>query len=143
MWTTSRRLDKVERTVRLPEGRPRMSRWPILFERQPLLEGVTGVKVNTGWSFWGRIQLKRIVPVWPRVLYKQGKPLILPATVCTYRVLHEEHNNSVLNDIKTKREEKRKRVEKRKNERKTVLSFFHFASNTSTRWYEYDTLLFY
>lgn len=132
-WTTTRRLDKVERTVRLPEGRPRMSRWPILFERQPLLEGVTGVKVNTGWSFWGRIQLKRIVPVWPRVLYKQGKPLILPATVCTYRVLHEEHNNSVLSDIKTKREEKRK------NEKKTVLFFFTFPGIvTSTRRYEHD-----
>lgn len=77
-------LDKVEGRVRLLEGGPRMSRWPILFEWQPLPEGVIGVKVNTGWSFRERIQLKRIVPVWPRVLYKQGKLLILPATVCTY-----------------------------------------------------------
>lgn len=73
-----------------------------------MLEGVTGVKVNTGWSFRGRIQLKRIVPLWPRALYKQGKPLILPATVCAYRVLHEKHNNSAASDIETKKKKKRR-----------------------------------
>lgn len=78
-----------------------------------MLEGVTGVKVNTGWSFWGRIQLKRIVPLWPRVLYKQGKPLILPATVCAYRVLYEKHNNSAaISKLKKKRKEEGKKNEK-------------------------------
>lgn len=78
-----------------------------------MLEGVTGVKVNTGWSFWGRIQLKRIVPLWPRVLYKQGKPLILPATVCAYRVLHEKHNNSAaISKLKKKEKKRGKRMKK-------------------------------